>query len=45
MAGVQVLLGGEDRRALREGPHPGNRRDSRLGAGLLASDLALYQLS
>lgn len=32
MAGVQVLLGGEDERALRRRSHPGNRRPRRLGA-------------
>ena len=32
MAGVQVLLGGEDERALRRGAHARNRRPRRLGA-------------
>lgn len=32
MAGVQVLLGGEDERALRRRPHSGNRRSRRVGA-------------
>ena len=32
MAGVYVLLGGEDERALRRGPHARDRRDGRLGA-------------
>lgn len=31
-AGAEVLLGGEDGRALRRGPHARNRRDGRLGA-------------
>lgn len=32
VAGVEVLLGGKDGRALRRGPHARDRRDGRLGA-------------
>lgn len=32
VAGVEVLLGGEDGRALRRGPHAQDRRGGRLGA-------------